>query len=66
LQYLKTYSKIEDLTINLDKKVDEKTIEYNTLLSHQKDFISLVSHEVKGPISSAIFQADSILDDVKS
>lgn len=59
------YQKIEDLSINLDKKIDEKTIEFNDLINKQKEFIGMISHEIKTPISSAIFQADSIIDDIK-
>ncbi len=59
------YQKIEDLSINLDKKVDEKTIEFNDLINKQKEFIGMISHEIKTPISSAIFQADSIIDDIR-
>ncbi len=66
LKYIETYEKLEDLTVNLDKKVDEKTIEYNNLINKQKEFISMISHEIRSPISWAIFQADSIIDDVKN
>lgn len=59
------YHEIMDLSHNLDKKVDEKTIEYNELLNRQKEFISIISHEVKAPISNAIFQADSMIDDME-
>lgn len=59
------YHEIVDLSENLDKKVDEKTIEYNELLNRQKEFLSIVSHEVKAPISNAIFQADSMIDDME-
>lgn len=59
------HREIVDLSENLDKKVDEKTIEYNELLNRQKEFLSVVSHEVKAPISNAIFQADSIIDDME-
>jgi len=50
LKYIEIYSKINDLNINLDKKVDEKTIEYNQLLNKQSEFISMASHEIKSPI----------------
>ncbi len=66
LKYIDIYKKINDLNVNLDKKVDEKTIEYNTLINKQKDFIALLSHEVKNPIAWAIFQLDSVIDDVKT
>ena len=65
LKYLKTYELLQDFTLNLDKKVDEKTIEYNTLINKQKEFISVISHEIKSPIANAIFQADSIMDDMR-
>lgn len=65
LQYLKTYQHAYDLSINLDKKVDEQTIEYNQLINKQTEFISYVSHEIKGPIGSSIFQADSIIDELE-
>ena len=64
LKYIETYRQIQDLSVNLDKKVDEKTIEYNNLINQQKEFISVISHEIKSPIATAIFQADSMLDDM--
>lgn len=65
LKYINNYEKIKDFSINLDKKVDEKTIEYNNLINKQKEFISMISHEIRSPISSAVFQADSIVDEFK-
>ena len=65
LKYIEIYSKINDLNINLDKKVDEKTIEYNQLLNKQSEFISMASHEIKSPIWSTIFQIDFILDEIE-
>jgi len=64
LKYLSVYKRIEDLTINLDKQVDEKTIEYNTLLSKQKEYIAYVGHEIKNPITNAIFLSDGLRKDV--
>gem|GEM_PF-4057656 len=52
--------------MNLDKKIDEKTIEYNNLINKQKEFIAMISHEIRSPVASAIFQADSMLDDIKT
>lgn len=65
LKYLRIYDRINDLNINLDKMVDKKTMEYNTLINKQKDFISFVSHEIKWPIWSSIFQVDCLLDDLE-
>lgn len=64
IRYIKNYKIIKDLSVNLDKKVDEKTMEYNNLINRQKEFISVISHEIRSPISSAIFQWDSIIDDI--
>ena len=66
LKYIRTYTAMEDLSMNLDKKVDEKTIEYNDLINRQKEFIGIISHEIRSPIGSAIFQSDSIIDDLES
>ena len=63
-KYLKTYQQLQDFSQNLDKKVDEKTIEYNDLINKQKEFISMISHEIKSPIAGAILQVDSIMDDI--
>ncbi len=66
LKYIRTYSTMQDLSMNLDRKVDEKTIEYNDLINRQKEFIGVISHEIKSPIAAAIFQSDSIIDDLDS
>ncbi len=66
LKYVDMYKNIHELNINLDKKVDEKTMEYNNLISKQKEFISVVSHEMRSPITTAIFQADCIIDDLEA
>ncbi len=66
LKHIEIYSQIQDMNINLDKKIDEKTIEYNNLLNKQTDFIAMISHEIKSPLGSCIFQIDSIIDDIKS
>lgn len=65
LKYIKNYQKLKNLTYNLDKEVDRKTIEYNRLINKQKEYISVISHEIKSPVSSAIFQADFIKDEVQ-
>ena len=65
LKYLHIYSEINDLNVNLDKKVDEKTIEYNNLINKQKEFINVVSHEVKWPVAWSLFQGECILYDIE-
>lgn len=64
-KYLSIYSQIHELNVNLDKKVDEKTIEYNNLINRQKEFIAFVSHEIKNPVTNAMFLCDSALWFVK-
>ena len=58
--YIKSYKKNQEMSIYLDKKVDEKTIEYNTLLTKQKDFIRYLAHEIRNLLTNAIFLADSL------
>jgi len=41
-------------------------MEYNNLISKQKEFISVVSHEMRSPITTAIFQTDCIIDDLEA
>lgn len=41
-------------------------MEYNDLINKQKEFISVISHEIKSPIANAIFQADALLDDLEN
>lgn len=65
LKYLSIYKKFQDLSIALDKKVDEKTIEYNNLLNKQKEFIAYVGHEIKNPITNSIFLCDSLVDEIR-
>ncbi len=65
IKYIDIYSKINDLNINLDKKIDEKTIEYNNLINKQKEFISMSSHEIKTPIMWASLQIENIIDDIE-
>lgn len=65
LKYIEIYEKIHSLSVNLDNQVTEKTLGYNNLINKQKEFIALISHEIKSPIASAIFQADCLHDDVK-
>lgn len=60
LKYIEMYSQIHDLNLNLDKRVDEKTMEYNTLVQKQKEYISMISHELRSPITSSLFLVDSV------
>ncbi len=64
LKYLATYKKIQDYSLQLDKRIDDKTIEYNDLINKQKEFISMISHEIRSPIWSTVFQVDAIIDEV--
>lgn len=64
IRYIFTYLELQEFSQNLDKKVDEKTMEYNDLINKQKEFISTISHEIKSPIAGAILQTDSIMDDL--
>ena len=64
VRYMATYAQLSELTLCLDRKVDEKTLEYNDLINRQKEFISMVSHEIKAPITNAVFQSDALLDDL--
>lgn len=66
MKYIETYNQLEDISRNLDRKVDEKTIEYNTLISRQKEFIATLSHEIKAPLTSALLQLDNLLMDIES
>lgn len=64
LKYIQIYSKINYLSLNLDKEIDKKTIKYNNLINKQKEFISVASHEIKTPIMSSSFHIDSLIDDI--
>jgi len=64
IQYIETYNQLEDISRNLDRKVDEKTIEYNALISRQKEFIATLSHEIKAPLTSALLQIDNLSADI--
>jgi len=55
LTYINIFAKIYDLNLTLDKKVDEKTIEYNNLINRLKEFIAYVGHEIRNPITNTIF-----------
>lgn len=64
LKYLDTYEKIQNYSVHLDQIIDDKTIEYNDLINKQKEFISMISHEVRSPIGATIFHVDNLLDDI--
>jgi len=65
IKYIWIYNEINNLNLNLDKLVDKKTIEYNTLINKQREFIWYISHEIKTPIANSIFQADCIIHNIK-
>jgi signal transduction histidine kinase len=64
-KYFETYKKLQQLSISLDKRVDEKTIQYNELIVKQKEYIGFISHEVRTPITNAIFLSDSLKEDLQ-
>jgi len=66
LKYVSVYKKLQDISVNLDKKVDEKTIQYNNLLNKQKEFIWYIWHEIKNPITNSIFLCDSLREEIHS
>lgn len=66
IKYIETYTQLEDISRNLDRKIDEKTIEYNALISRQREFIATLSHEIKAPITSTLLQLDNLAVDIES
>ncbi len=66
LEYLDTHNQLADLTKNLDRRIDEKTIAYNTLISRQREFITLLTHEIKTPVTTGILQLDNLFEDYKN
>lgn len=66
LKYISIYSQIHDLNVNLDKKVDEKTIEFNNLINRQKEFIAYISHEIRNPLTNAMFLSDGIIQSLEN
>ncbi len=65
LKYIDIYSEIHDLNLNLEKRVDEKTMQYNAIINRQKEFIEVVSHEVRTPLATALFQAECLEYELK-
>ena len=66
LKYIDIYNEVNNLNLCLDKKIDEKTIEYNNLINKQKEFISIISHEIKTPVMISSFQIENILDELEN
>lgn len=66
LNYMSLYSKIQELNFELDKRVDEKTIQYNALISKLKEFIQYASHEIRAPLANSILLIDCLFDDLKT
>ena len=64
IKNIKKNSKIDKLSNNLDKQIDKKIIEYNNLISRQREFIIMSSHEIKTPVASSIFLIDWLINDV--
>ena len=63
-RYLNTFKQVQELNFTLDKRIDEKTIEYNNLISRQKEFIAYLGHEVKNPITNILFLGKEIEDEI--
>ena len=57
---------MHELSKVLDEKVDNKTMDYNNLLNRQKEFINVISHEVRSPLTSAIFQTETIIESLEN
>lgn len=65
LKYIRTYTLMHEFSNLLDEKVDNKTIAYNNLLNRQKEFIKVISHEVRSPLTSAIFQVETSIESLE-
>lgn len=65
LKYIRTYTLMHEFSKILDEKVDTKTIAYNNLVNRQKEFIQVISHEVRSPLTSAIFQVESAIENLE-
>lgn len=64
-KYIEMHKEIYELNVNLDKELDKVSSDYNELLNKQKDFISVISHEIKTPVMSSTMQIESIIDDIE-
>ena len=40
-------------------------MQYNSIINRQKEFIEVVSHEVRTPLASALFQTECLEDDIE-
>lgn len=47
----KAHNELKELNISLEKKVEERTIEIQQLLKQKDEFIHLLSHDLKNPLS---------------
>lgn len=65
LKYIRTYSLMHEFSKMLDERIDNKTIAYNNLVNRQKEFIQMISHEVRSPMTSAIFQVESAIENLE-
>ncbi len=64
LRYMWMHVTAKSLSLNMDEKINEKLTEYNSLINRQKEFIWVISHEIRSPLSAAIFQSGSIVEDI--
>jgi len=62
LKYISIYKNFNNLNINLLISVNQKILEYNTLFNKQKEFISIISHEIKNKVLNLVFELDIIFD----
>lgn len=65
LNYMQVYSEIQQLNFDLDRRVDEKTLQYNALISKLKEFIRYASHEIRAPLANSILLLDCINEEFK-
>jgi signal transduction histidine kinase len=66
LKYINIYNQVHQMTLTLDKKVDEQTIEYNNLINKQKEFIAYIWHEIKNPITNTIFISHELREKIET
>lgn len=66
LKYMSVYNKLSELSLKLDKKVDEKTLEYNSMITRQKEFIRYLAHEVRNPVTTLLFLVEDLEEEIRA